>query len=138
MLDAEDAVALSFLPRRWRLKALDAIGRAPSPDTVESVLAVIEPGRPVFPLARRLRRRAAAALDAAHRRGIRAIAWGEGAYPPLLAAVADAPLALWIEGTLRSSASRPWRLWARGRRRPTGSRRRHAWREISRPPARSS
>ena len=98
MLDAEDAVALSFLPRRWRLKALDAIGRAPSPDTVESVLAVIEPGRPVFPLARRLRRRAAAALDAARRRGIRAIAWGERAYPALLAAIADAPLALWIEG----------------------------------------
>ncbi len=98
MLTAEDAVALSFLHRGWRLKALDALGRAPRPDSVESVLGLIEPERTVSPLAQRLRRRAAAALDAARRAGIRAIAWGERAYPPLLATAPDAPLALWARG----------------------------------------
>jgi DNA processing protein len=98
MLDAEDAVALSLLPRRWRLKALDALAHPPAPGTVEAVLAAVVSDRPVGQLAARLRRLARAALEAARRAGIRAIAWGERDYPPLLAAVADAPLALWSRG----------------------------------------
>lgn len=98
MLTAEDAVALSFLHRRWRLEALGALGRTPAPDSVESVLGLVEPGRPVAALAQRLRRRAAAALDAGRREGIRTIAWGDRAYPALLAAIPDAPLALWARG----------------------------------------
>ncbi len=97
MLTAEDAVALSFLPRRWRLRALDALNRA-APDSVDSVLGLLEPDRPVAPLAQILRRRAAAALDTARRAGIRTIAWGERAYPALLANIADAPMALWARG----------------------------------------
>jgi DNA processing protein len=98
MLDPEDAVALSFLHHRWRLRALDALGRTRSPASLESVLGSMEPGRPVDQLARLLRRRASAALAAARRLGIGVIAWGERAYPPLLAAIADAPLALWVRG----------------------------------------
>jgi DNA processing protein len=98
MLTAEDAVALSFLPHRWRLKAIDAVGRTPRPASVESILGFIEHTRPVAPLAERLRRRASIALEAALRLHIRVIAWGEPAYPALLATVADAPLAIWTSG----------------------------------------
>ncbi len=97
MLTAEDAVALSFLHRCWRLKALDALARA-APDSTEAVLALIEPGRPVAQLAERLRHRAATALGAARRAGIHVVTLGDRAYPPLLAAVPDAPLALWTKG----------------------------------------
>jgi DNA processing protein len=98
MLDPEDAVALSFLHRRWRLRALDALNRAPPPDSIETVLGAAEPGRPVSELARRLRRRAASSLEAARRQGIGVLAWGDRAYPPLLAATPDAPLAIWVKG----------------------------------------
>lgn len=106
MLDAEDAVALSFLHRRWRLKALEALNRAPPPGSIEAVLGAAEPERSVLPLAECLRRRAARALESARRQGIGALAWGDGAYPPLLAAVPDAPLALWVRGDA-SILSRP-------------------------------
>lgn len=99
MLTAEDAVALSFLHRRWRLKALEALRRPAAPDSVEAIFALFEPERPVTALVQRLRRRAEAALDAARRKGIRAIVLGERAYPPLLAAAPDAPMALWSKGT---------------------------------------
>ncbi len=97
MLDLEAAVALSFLPRRWRLRALDALTHA-APGSVDAVLGWIAPGHPVAQLAERLRRRAGSALARAQGAGIRTIGWGDPAYPPLLAAVPDAPLAFWIMG----------------------------------------
>jgi DNA processing protein len=98
MLDPEDAVALSFLHGRWRMRATATLRQTPPPTSVEAVLGLIETGRPVVRLAETLRRRARAALATAHGLGIEIIAWGAPAYPALLATIPDAPPALWIRG----------------------------------------
>jgi DNA processing protein len=98
MLDPEDAVALSFLHGRWRMKAVDTLRQTPPPASVETILGLIETKRPVVQLARMLRRRASAALETARRLKIEIIVWGAPAYPALLATIADAPPALWTRG----------------------------------------
>jgi DNA processing protein len=98
MLDPEDAVALTFLHGRWRMRAIEALRQTPPPTSVEAVLGLVETKRPVVQLAQTLRRRASEALETAHRLGIDIIAWGAPAYPALLATIADAPAALWSRG----------------------------------------
>lgn len=67
------------------------------PDSLPAVLAcagVAAPDASAEPL----RERARAALARAASRAVAAIPWGDPRYPPLLAAIPDPPLVLWVEG----------------------------------------
>ena len=103
-----DWVALSLwsLARRrkcssWLLHLLDARSRpggSPPPDLWEVVVTTVgaEEAEGLLPA---LRAEAGRALEDAARAGISAISRDDPAYPPLLAAIPDPPLVLWIRGS---------------------------------------
>lgn len=108
MLSLLDTVALAFwslAARRRRGPALhtllgtDGAGSdaAAVPDTLPVALALAGDEAPDR-VADRLREQARSALDRAAARGIVAIPWGDPRFPPLLAAIPDPPLALWVVG----------------------------------------
>lgn len=104
MLSIHDAVALSYwynVPRASILEVVRRVqGEAPLEGLIEEVThARAEPG-----LVDRLLEAAADALERARAAGIGVTAFGHQGYPPLLAAVVDAPLALWLKGSLECLA----------------------------------
>ena len=102
-MDLLTAVAVSMLPVS-RLKAASiykALREVDAGITVEAVLDAV--GRPAGDLTARqavtaAREMAAAALEAAPRSGIQAVAWFDTRYPPLLACVPDPPPVAWMRG----------------------------------------
>jgi len=99
MMDLQDIVALSLwysAPRRRIVSALRSL-----PDCTLDVLVEMI-GRRAGSVVRvgALRDAAEAALEAAGRRAIRAVAWGRDGYPPLLAETPDPPVVLWVSGTV--------------------------------------
>jgi DNA processing protein len=98
MLALDDAVALSVCDGAKRLKVLDILRGGSDDLSLESILAMISDVRAPSALARHLRRQAEEVLSSARRLGIDAVAWGDPAYPALLAPIPDAPLVLWLKG----------------------------------------
>jgi len=107
MMSLADWVALSLwsLARTkacssWLLPWLDARtspGGSPPADLAEaiSVAAGPEDGTLLVPA---LRAEACETLEAAEKSGISVVPWGDPLYPPLLAAIPDPPLVLWVRG----------------------------------------
>jgi DNA processing protein len=98
MLALDDAVALSLWYAAPRPQILDAIQRQPDSLTLEAVIDIVGGDQSSADLSGQLRRQAARALSAARRLAIDALALGDQRYPPLLAAVPDAPLVVWLKG----------------------------------------
>ncbi|RPJ71016.1 MAG: DNA-protecting protein DprA [Acidobacteria bacterium] len=107
MMSLADWVALSFwsLARTkagssWLLPWFDARSRpngSPLADFPEAIAAAA--GREESEvLVSALRVEAAEALEAAAKAGISAVPWGDPAYPPLLAAIPDPPVVIWVRG----------------------------------------
>lgn len=96
-MELADLVALSLAPGIRRrvfeaARAADALGGG-----LQTALEVLQPdGGPT--LASDLGAAAARALNSAAHQGITAVAFGHPQYPPLLAAIADPPLVLWVRG----------------------------------------
>jgi DNA processing protein len=90
-----DYVALSLLPLHHRriIGAELCAGSAPA-DLLQALTGDAEA----------LRIRAARVLEITDARGLRAISWGDGAYPPLLTVISDPPPVLWVRGDVRSLA----------------------------------
>lgn len=112
-MDLRDAITLSFLPASVRQRFLSVLrealrsqarGQAPA---LEQWWRQAEPGGLVgAELLRAARAQAGHALDQARARQIEAIAYGQPAYPPALAAIPDPPPVLWVRGLARA-LSRP-------------------------------
>jgi len=107
VIDPRDALALSVwaeAPRRRLASLLQALAAgAPAtpltgPPPLEELIAWMDGSLDVSALARSLRADADRALARADRGGIRPIAWGSNEYPPLLAAIPDPPVVLWLRG----------------------------------------
>jgi DNA processing protein len=98
MLSVDDAVALSVWHGAPRLAILDVLRRGPDHPSLESILGSVSDGTAPDDLSQELRRRATTTLEAAHRVGVRAVAWGDQGYPAILAPIPDAPLVLWLKG----------------------------------------
>ena len=107
MLSTLDTVALSLwtLARRknvaaWLLPWLDAtrLRTDSAPNYLVEALSAVVGLDEIEALVPALRIEAEEALTAATRRGIDVIVWGQPAYPPLLAAIPDPPLVLWLRG----------------------------------------
>jgi DNA processing protein len=98
MLSREDAAALSAWYRAPRARILDFLRRQSTPVPLEVVLDVISREPPPTGFGDVLRDRGRQMLLAAARAGIDALWWGDPAYPPLLAAIPDAPFVLWLKG----------------------------------------
>jgi DNA processing protein len=98
MLSIEDAAALSAWHRAPRVTVLDFLRRQSAPVPLDAILdhAAREPLPAAF--ADALHERGGRMLAAARRSGIDAIPWGHPTYPPLLAAIPDAPFVLWLSG----------------------------------------
>jgi DNA processing protein len=100
MLSLDEAASLSVWPGGWKLPFADAVAQMPPDAPFEAVVEMLA-GKPLSTHAwRRLRRAAAASLEAARNAGIDPVPWGEPRYPPLLASVADAPPMLWVRGAV--------------------------------------
>jgi DNA processing protein len=127
--DLDDAVALSVwptVPRRRLARMLDALrrrapssGRAAGADA-DAVIGLLDHGDPSCrpeqrlemllrqlgeasdapALARELRDSAAEAMKAATLHSIQPIPFGDERYPPLLAAIPDPPVVLWVRGCI--------------------------------------
>lgn len=106
MLSLLDTVALAF----WSLAARrrhgpslhTLLGRCAAPDaalpgSLPAVLGCAGFDAPDAAVAR-LREQAASALDRARARGLLPVTWGDPRYPPLLAAIPDPPVVLWVAG----------------------------------------
>lgn len=89
-----DLIALSLAPAGFGCVVAESLRRGAAPD---SVLGLIFGAEPL--LADTLRPWAATAERDAAERGIGLIGWDDPAYPPALAAIADAPPVLWTHGT---------------------------------------
>jgi DNA processing protein len=100
-VDVVDLVALSLLPWAWwrhvadRLRAGWAAG-----DLLEQLLLE----RRHDATAGALRGRAATALATAGTAGIAVVTWSDAAYPPMLAAIPDPPVVLWVRGSMAALA----------------------------------
>jgi len=105
MLSLEDAAALSAWYRAPRLKIQEYLRGSPAVGLREIIDGVANLPPPDS-FAASLRQRGQRMLDVAARAGIHALAWGRPEYPPLLAAIPDAPFVLWSKGT-RSGFSKP-------------------------------
>jgi DNA processing protein len=94
-----DLVALSLLPLwRWRgIAAQLSAGDQPHDILEQQCAEPVRAGRRRADV-HTLHARAAAALDAARRSGILALVRTSIHYPPLLSAIVDPPLVLWIRG----------------------------------------
>lgn len=92
-VDALDLVALSLLPLHHRriIGAELCAGSAPR-DLLRRLTADPEA----------LHKAAASVLTTTAARGLRAIGWGEVAYPPLLTVISDPPPVLWVRGQVAS------------------------------------
>ena len=107
MMSLDDWVALSLwsLARtkacsRWLLPWLDARtchNGSPPTDLVTAIAAAAGVEDAEF-LAPALRAEASETLQAAEKAGISAVPWGSSLYPPLLAAIPDPPIVLWVRG----------------------------------------
>ena len=106
MKDLADFIALSHLPLHWGFDIALALreGRRAG-DVFDRLIAERWPGD----AARRavVAARTARAIDRAARAGISAIAWGDEAYPPALAAISDPPPVLWARGAIGSLVDQP-------------------------------
>jgi DNA processing protein len=98
MLSLEDATALSAWYRAPRLQIQDFLRRQPDRVPLEAVLDAVVRETPPPGFADILRDRAGQLLAAARRANIDALPWGHSDYPPLLAAIPDAPFVLWLKG----------------------------------------
>jgi DNA processing protein len=87
--DAVDLVALSLLPLHLRRVIGAELCAGAAPPAVLHRLAAD---------AAALRSRATGVLETTAARGLRAIAWGDEAYPPLLTVIPDPPPVLWVRG----------------------------------------
>ena len=113
MLSLLDTVALALWPGaaagrhasilRGFLGAGGAVPDPAPPDLLACALAGLGAESPDA-AADRLRRQAGAALARAADGGIAVLPWGDPRYPPLLAAIPDPPLALWLKGDPRCLA----------------------------------
>jgi DNA processing protein len=106
MLSVEDAAALSAWYRAPRLRIQELLRGRPGPLSLSDVLSAIAEVPPPPDFAELLRDRGRRMLAAAAREGIEAVPWGHPTYPPLLAAIHDAPFVLWLRGQ-PSCFSRP-------------------------------
>jgi DNA processing protein len=90
-----DFVALSLLPLHHRrvIGAELCAGSAPA-DLLKGLTGDADA----------LRIRAARVLEVTDARGLRAISWGDEAYPPLLTVISDPPPVLWVRGDVGSLA----------------------------------
>ena len=106
MTDLADFIALSLLPLHWGFDIAEGLraGRRPG-DLFDRLLAEGRPGDP----SRRatIGARAAAAIDRAAQLGVSVVTWGEPAYPPALAVIADPPPVLWVSGSAASLVDQP-------------------------------
>lgn len=106
MTDLSDFIALSLLPLHWHADIAEALraGRRAG-DVFDRLLAercAGEPGRRAAIAAR-----TAGAIDRAASLGIGVVTWGDAAYPPALAAIADPPPVLWLHGAGRALLDQP-------------------------------
>jgi DNA processing protein len=99
MLSLNDVVALSHWSRGPRLALQDHLRTHPDIGSLDELFAAVIPGPIPVELAAELKALAGERLDCARGRGIDALAWGAPDYPPLLAAIPDAPFVLWVRGS---------------------------------------
>ena len=104
MTDLADFIALSLLPLHWGSDIAEALraGRRPG-DVFDRLLAE----RPGAAKRANIAARTAGAIDRAARHGMGVVTWGDAAYPPALAAIADPPPVLWINGDVRALVAQP-------------------------------
>ncbi len=99
-----DAVAISLAPGRLRfaavrrLRSLDRSHDSPPLTARQALGVLLEDAGEAARLASGLSGSAARLLDGALPRGLRVVAFGEPAYPRLLAEIPDPPPVLWIRG----------------------------------------
>jgi DNA processing protein len=98
MLSLEDAAALSAWYRAPRLQIQEYLLRQPGPVRLEAVLDAVAREPPPAGFVDVLRERGSQLCAAARRADIDALPWGHPDYPPLLAAIPDAPFVLWLKG----------------------------------------
>jgi DNA processing protein len=107
MLDRRVAVALALLPGRERFRIIARLrdcGRPVEalPASLEAVLALAGCRAPDASLTATLLADADRVLDRAACAQLETVAWGEAAYPPLLATIPDPPAVLWVRGHAES------------------------------------
>ncbi len=95
-LHAIEAAACPIASRPGGAAGDDLFPLTPTLDGALEYAGVPSPGS----LAAELRERGAAALEIATRAGIDPVCWGDPRYPPLLAAIHDPPVVLWVKGRL--------------------------------------
>jgi DNA processing protein len=106
-MDVATAVALSIVSGVPRLRLVDALrtsseagpaSSAGGPGLIDALLCETRPPDDASQEGERIRRQVDQALARAARRGLRAVPFGDAAYPSRLAAIFDPPPVLWVDG----------------------------------------
>ena len=96
MSTLSDLVTLSLLPLSWRRRLGESLRAGRAPHLVLQDLRANGAAAAVATAAGR----SGEILDRAAGLGMTAVAWGDAAYPPMLAAIADPPPILWLRGSI--------------------------------------
>jgi DNA processing protein len=101
-----DFIALSLLPLNWGRDIAERLRAGTRPaDVFDSLVRERWSADPARRAA--IASRTAQAIDRAAGAGLGVVTWGDAAYPPALAAIADPPAVLWIDGQAPTLAARP-------------------------------
>jgi DNA processing protein len=100
VIDLPALVRLSLLPLRHKRFVGEELRAGTPPATIFEQF--LEQSRDQLDTRHKIEERCTRALRIADHAGFTAVAWGDGAYPPALAAVFDPPPVLWIRGDARA------------------------------------